>query len=80
MLLERQLATVRELRERRATLHGQLESAQLALANLKLDLYKLRSAGIAAGLADLTSATQQARAVSRDIGHAVEAAREIERL
>ncbi|HEU5173729.1 MAG TPA: 2TM domain-containing protein, partial [Gemmatimonadaceae bacterium] len=80
MLLERQQATLRELADRRTTLHSQLESAQLALANLKFDLYKLRSAGIAAGLADVNSATQQARAVSRDIGHAVEAAREIERL
>lgn len=79
-LLERQQSTLRELASRRTTLEGQLESAQLALANLKLDLYKLRSAGIASGLADLTNATQQARAVSRDIGHAVEAAREIERL
>ena len=80
MLLERQQSTLRELADRRTALQGQLESAQLALANLKLDLYKLRSAGIAAGLADVNSATQQARAVSRDIGHAVEAAREIERL
>jgi serine/threonine-protein kinase len=80
MLLERQQATLRELADRRTTLHSQLESAQLALTNLKFDLYKLRSAGIAAGIADVNSATQQARAVSRDIGHAVEAAREIERL
>lgn len=80
MLLERQQQTLRELGERQAAIQGQLESAQLALGNLKLDLYKLRSAGIAAGIADVTSATQQARAVSRDIAHAVEAAREIERL
>ena len=80
MLLERQQATVRELHSRRATLQGQLESAQLALANLKLDLFKLRSAGISAGLADVNSATQQARAISRDIGHAVEAAKEVEGL
>ena len=80
MLLERQHATLTELAERRTALQGQLESAQLALANLKLDLYKLRSAGIAAGLADVNSATQQARAVSRDIGHAVEAAREVQDL
>ncbi|MBA3889342.1 MAG: hypothetical protein H0X64_02320 [Gemmatimonadaceae bacterium] len=80
MLLERQQQTLRELAERREAIQGQLESAQLALGNLKLDLYKLRSAGIAAGIADVNSATQQARAVSRDIAHALEAAREIERL
>ena len=80
MLLERQQATLRELESRRTALHGRLESAQIALANLKLDLFKLRSAGIAAGIADVNNATQQARAVSRDIGHAVEAAREVEGL
>ena len=80
MLLERQQSTLRELESRRSALHGRLESAQIALANLKLDLFKLRSAGIAAGIADVNNATQQARAVSRDIGHAVEAAREVEGL
>jgi len=80
MLLERQQSTLQELKERRGVLVGQLESAQLALGNLKLDLYKLRSAGAAAGLDDVHSATQQARAVSRDIGHAVDAAREVEGL
>ncbi|MDQ3997584.1 MAG: protein kinase, partial [Gemmatimonadota bacterium] len=80
MLLERQRATLADLIERRRALHNQLESAGLALENLKLDLYKLRSAGITASISDVTSATQQARAVSREIGHVLEAADDVRKL
>jgi hypothetical protein len=80
MLLERQRATLADLLERRHALHSQLESAGLALENLKLDLYKLRSAGITASISDVTSATQQARAVSREIGHVLEAAEDVRKL
>jgi protein kinase-like protein len=80
MLLERQRSTLGDLLERRRALHSQLESAGLALENLKLDLYKLRSAGITASISDVTSATQQARAVSREIGHVLEAADDIRKL
>ena len=80
MLLERQRATLCDLLDRRRALQEQLESAGLALENLKLDLYKLRSAGITASISDVTSATQQARAVSREIGHVLEAADDIKKL
>jgi serine/threonine-protein kinase len=80
MLLERQRATLADLLERRRSLYSQLESAGLALENLKLDLYKLRSAGITATISDVTSATQQARAVSREIGHVLEAAEDVRKL
>jgi serine/threonine-protein kinase len=80
MLLERQRTTLSDLLERRNVLYTQLESAGLALENLKLDLYKLRSAGITASISDVTSATQQARAVSREIGHVLEAAEDIRKL
>ncbi|HEY0996177.1 MAG TPA: hypothetical protein VGD77_09320, partial [Gemmatimonadaceae bacterium] len=80
LLLKRQRSTLGELLARRETLLSQLESARLALENLKLDLLKLRSSGIGAALADVTSATQQARAVSRDIGAVVEAADEVRKL
>ncbi|MFN2566329.1 MAG: protein kinase [Gemmatimonadaceae bacterium] len=80
MLLERQRATLADLLDRRRALHSQLESAGLALENLKLDLYKLRSAGITASISDVTSATQQARAVSREIGHVLEAAEDVRKL
>jgi serine/threonine-protein kinase len=80
MLLERQRTTLADLLGRRQSLLSQLESAGLALENLKLDLYKLRSAGISASISDVTSATQQARAVSREIGHVLEAADDIRKL
>jgi Protein kinase domain len=79
-LLERQRATVHDLLERRARLMSRFESACMALQNLKLDLVKLRSAGLDAALGDVTSATQEARALSRDIGHVLEAADEVRRL
>jgi hypothetical protein len=76
-LLERQRSTLAELLERRRTLAAQIESASLALENLKLDLYKLGSAGFSSGLGDVTSATQQARLVSREIGYVLEAGEEL---
>ena len=79
-LLERQRASLNDLLERRRSLVAQLESAALALQNLKYDLLKLRSSGIAAALDDVTSATQEARALSRDIGHVLEAADDLRRI
>ncbi len=79
-LLERQRNTVHDLLERRARLLPRFESACGALHALKLDLLKLRSAGIDSALGDVTSATQEARALSRDIGHVLEAADEVRRL
>jgi serine/threonine protein kinase len=79
-LLERQRATIGELVERRHVLAAQLESAVLALQNLRLDLLKLRSSGLGSVMSDLSSATQDARAISRDIGHAVDAVAEVKRL
>ncbi len=79
-LLERQRATIAELMERRGALSGQLESASLALHNLRLDLIKLRSSGLGSAMSDVTSATQEARAISREIGHAVDAVGEVRRL
>ena len=79
-LLERQHASRRELADRRARLFGQLESVQIALQNLKLDLLKLRSAGVQSALSEVTSATVEARALSREIGHVVDAADEVRRM
>ena len=76
-LLERQRMSIAELAERRGTLAAQLESAGLALQNLRLDLLKLRSSGLGSAMSDVTNATQEARALSREIGHAVEAAKEV---
>jgi hypothetical protein len=79
-LLERQRSTLRDLLERRTALLAQMESASLALENLKLDLVRFRSAGVSNALEDVTSATREARAVSRDIEHLLDAADEVKRL
>ena len=55
----------------------QFESCVLAVQNVRFDLLRLRSAGVDAVLGDLTSATQQARALSIDVEAAIEAAGEI---
>jgi serine/threonine protein kinase len=79
-MLERQRTTLRDLLERRSALLTQLESASLALENLKLDLVRFRSAGVSSALEDVTSATQEARAVSRDLGHLLDAHDEMKKL
>ncbi|MEP6618720.1 MAG: protein kinase [bacterium] len=79
-LLERQRSSIAELSDRRSVLLSQLESAGLALQNLRLDLLKLRSSGLESAMSDVASATQEARALSREIGNAVDANREVRRL
>ena len=79
-LLDRQRSTLRDLLERRNALLTQMESASLALENLKLDLVRFRSAGVSSALDDVSSATREARAVSREIGHLLDAQDEIRKL
>jgi serine/threonine protein kinase len=79
-LLERQRSSIVELADRRSVLASQLESAGLALQNLRLDLLKLRSSGLESAMSDVASATQEARALSREIGNAVDAVHEVRRL
>ena len=79
-LLVRQRQTMHDLLARRGALSSQLESCLLAMQNVRFDLLRLRSAGVAEALGDLTQATQQARALSRDVDAAVSAAGEIRRL
>jgi serine/threonine-protein kinase len=79
-LLQRQRNSLADLLERRRSLASQLESASLMLQNLKFDLLKFRSSGLGSQIEDNTHATQEARALSRDIGHAVEAAEELRKL
>ena len=79
-LLNRQRTSLHDLLERRRSLASQLESAALMLQNLKLDLLKFRSSGIGSAIEDQTSATQEARALSREIGSLVEAAEELKKL
>jgi serine/threonine-protein kinase len=79
-LLQRQRTSLRDLLERRRSLDDQMESAVLMLQNLKLDMLKFRSSGVGSAIEDQTSATQEARALSRDIGHVVQAAEELRKL
>jgi serine/threonine protein kinase len=76
-LLERQRQALGDLLQRRQQIEDQLESCVLAMQTMRFDLLRLKSAGVAAVLGDLTQATQQARALSRDVDHAIEAAGEI---
>jgi tRNA A-37 threonylcarbamoyl transferase component Bud32 len=78
-LLSRQRATLADLATRRSTLAAQLESASLVLQNMRLDLFKLRSSGVGS-VSDVSTATQEARALSRDIGYVLDAAAEVRRL
>jgi serine/threonine-protein kinase len=79
-LLTRQRASLQELVERRDTMHRQLESASMSLRSLRLDMVKLRTLGVGAAIGDVTNATQEARALSKDIGRALEAAAEVRKL
>jgi len=76
-LLEKQRRTLTDLQTRRSQVAAHLESCVLAVQNVRFDLLRLRSAGVAAVLGDLTNATQQARALSRDVDNVIAAAGEI---
>jgi serine/threonine-protein kinase len=76
-LLKRQRQTLSDLVGRRETLMAQLESASLMLQNMRLDLIALRSAGVQSAIDDVLTATQEARALSRDIAHVLDAARQV---
>jgi len=77
MLLEKQLQTASDLASRRQGIADRVESSVLAMQNLRFDLLRLRSAGVGAVIGDLTQATQQARALSRDVDMAIAAASEV---
>ena len=79
-LLTRQRASLEDLQSRRDTMRRQLDSASMALRSLRLDLVKLRTIGVNAAAEDVTSATQAARAVSRELGYVLDAAQESRRL
>jgi hypothetical protein len=79
-LLRRQRASLAELVERQDTLEHQLERASLALRSLRLDVVKLRALGVGSAIGDVTMATQEARAISHDIGRALDVADELRRL
>jgi hypothetical protein len=79
-LLLQQRGKVAQLVDRKSALHARLDSCLLAMQNVRFDLLRLRSAGVGEALDDLTQATQQAKALSRDVDAAIGAASEIRRL
>lgn len=79
-LLTRQRASLQELVDRRVTMQRQLESASMALRSLRFDMVKLRTLGVGSAINDVTHATQEARALSQDIGRALYAADEVRKL
>ena len=79
-LLQQQRQKVEQLGDRRNAIGSRLESCLLAMQNVRFDLLRMRSAGVNEALSDLTQATQQARALSRDVDAAISAASEIRRL
>src|SRR2546427_6878737 len=76
-LLDRQRQALSDLLARRKNVEEQIESCVLAMQNVRFDLLRLRSAGVAAGLSGLTHATQQGRALSRAVEHGIAPARGI---
>lgn len=76
-LVQRQRASLRQLEERRTTLIKQMENAAIALGNLRLDLIQIRASGLEASLRDVSMATEEARVLSRDIAHVLEAASDL---
>jgi serine/threonine-protein kinase len=78
--LAKQRASLDDMLSHRMTLQEQLESAGLALGTLRLDVMKLRSSGLPSAMADVTTATQEARALSHEIGHVLDALAEARRL
>jgi serine/threonine-protein kinase len=76
-MLERQRDTLGDLIKRREGLKEQLENANLLLQSMRLDLLALGSAGVQSAINDATSATQEARALSRDLQIALDAAKQI---
>jgi eukaryotic-like serine/threonine-protein kinase len=76
-LLLRNRQALTDLLGRRRRIEEQIDSCVLAMQNVRFDLLRLKSAGVEAVLDDLTHATQQARALSRDVDHVIAAAGEI---
>ena len=80
-LLLRQRQSLSELEARRTALRSQLESASITLQNLRLDVLRLGSLGLEApALREVGRATEQARALSKDLAYLLEGAREADRI
>ena len=54
-----------------------MDSCILAMQNVRFDLLRLRSADAGQAMGDLTQATMQARALSKEVDYAIIAANEV---
>ena len=79
-LLEQQRQRCAELAAQRSKFADRFESCVLAMQNVRLDLMRLKQSGVGAVINGLTMATQQARALSRDVDNAIDAAAEVKAL
>jgi serine/threonine-protein kinase len=79
-MLERQRESAAGLERRRDDMQTQMDGAMIALMNLKLDMLRLNAEGLGSVLSEVTSATQEARALSREISRIVDAAGEVKKL
>jgi serine/threonine protein kinase len=80
-LLLQQRQSLSELEGRRTALRSQLESASLSLQTLRLDVLRLGSLGLESPATPSAGrATEQARALSKDLAYLLEGAREADRL
>jgi serine/threonine protein kinase len=76
-MLKRQLDSVKEIQRRFDEMLAHFDSCVMAVQTMRYDLLKLRTSGISAVAGELTQATQAAKALSRDVDLAIEAAGEI---
>ncbi|MEP6745147.1 MAG: hypothetical protein ABJB33_06585, partial [Gemmatimonadota bacterium] len=76
-MLKRQMDTLTEIQKRYDEMRAHFENCVLAIQTMRYDLLRLRSSGIAAVAGELTNATQAAKALSRDVDIAIEAAGEM---
>ena len=80
-LLVRQRSSLTELEDRRSMLRSQLDGATITLQNLRLDVLRLGSLGLESPAGHAVGhATEQARALSRDLAYLLEGAREADRV
>ena len=56
---------------------GDIRFGNMEMYTLRLDLVRLRASGVGASIDEVSHATQEARALSRDIAVALEAARDL---
>jgi len=76
-MLKRQLDSMGDIQKKQDEMRAHFESCVLAIQTMRSDLLRLRVNGIGAVANELTQATQAARALSRDVDIAIQAAGEM---